>query len=126
MQLHLGACPKLKLYIVDSTITGVVRLNFALIYIYIYIIVLNIFQLNSIITRYVCVQLIKFIYIFICIYFVLNKVLLKVLTIVVLMFSNMYGPLHLLHEAPLFLLALSTLSWTFKEVNIFFLPIFPS
>ena len=120
--------PKLKLYIVDSTITGVVRLNFALIYIYIYIyiIVLNIFQPNSIITRYVCVQLIKFIYIFICIYFVLNKVLLKVLTIVFLMFSNMYGPLHLLHEAPLFLLALSTLSWTFKEVNIFFLQIFPS
>ena len=32
------------------------------------------FPLNSIITCYVCVQLIKFIYIFICICFVLNKV----------------------------------------------------
>ena len=36
------------------------------------------FQLNSIITCYVCVQLIKFIYMFICICIMLNKVLLKV------------------------------------------------
>ena len=34
--------------------------------------------LNSVITCYVFVQLIKFIYIFICICFVSNKVLLKV------------------------------------------------
>ena len=39
------------------------------------ILFLNIvFQLNSIITCYVCVQLIKFLYIFICICFVSNKV----------------------------------------------------
>ena len=54
---------------------------FALIYIYIYInnILKYFFELNSVITCYVCVQLIKFIYIFICICFVSNKVLLKVL-----------------------------------------------
>ena len=45
---------------------------FALIYIYIIF-----FQLNSVMTCYICVQLIKFIYIFICICFVSNKVLLK-------------------------------------------------
>ena len=40
----------------------------------------NFFQLNSVITWYACVQLMKFIYIyiFICICFVSNKVLLKV------------------------------------------------
>ena len=47
-------------------------------YIYMY----NIFNffppLNSVITCYVFVQLIKFIYMFICICFVSNKVLLKV------------------------------------------------
>ena len=47
-------------------------------YIYICIIFLSFFPLNSVITCYVFVQLIKFIYIFICICFVSNKVLLKV------------------------------------------------
>ena len=49
---------------------------------YIYIYIHNLkkiyFQLNSVMTCYVCVYLIKFIYIFICICFVSNKVLLKV------------------------------------------------
>ena len=47
-------------------------------YVYIYIYMYNIFKffppLNSVITCYVFVQLIKFIYIFICICFVSNKV----------------------------------------------------
>ena len=49
--------------------------------IYIYNCLKYFFQLNSVMTCYVCVQLIKFIYIyiFICICFVLNKVLLKVI-----------------------------------------------
>ena len=48
-------------------------------YIYMYNILKFFSPLNSVITCYVFVQLIKFIYIFICICFVSNKVLLKVI-----------------------------------------------
>ena len=62
---------------------------FALIYIIYYFKIF--FQLNSIITCYVCVQLPKFIYIFICTCFVSNKVLLKVYTLIRDWLLNVYN-----------------------------------
>ena len=51
-------------------------------------------------TCYVCVQLIKFIYIFICICFVLNKVLLKVIIFKVqyLIYIEIYNRLTIINN----------------------------
>ena len=65
-------CVKWKITIIESKFLYLIFKDYYVfcidIYIYIYIYNILFFQLNSIITCYVCVQLIKFIYIYIYIY----------------------------------------------------------